>query len=133
MQSSWNGGQMASERNNGAVSSPKKDYITQLENWRKGCQMNQEVHYDGEDINEARRQTKCKLPSFLLRCLSFNKFSFRILAARPQSWREDEPSALHDSQPSRPFRYSSSGEDRFFSKGLTEERKGLDNISLPEW
>lgn len=137
---SWNGGQVEP-----SVWSPRNDYITYLENWRKGSQ---EKVPDREDISEGRRGISdldhsklCKFFSFRVRLslflfgITFNKFVFRILTARPQSWRVDEPTALRDLQ-SSPFSHSSRGEDRPFSKGQTGVSKKLgfwDNYSLPEW
>lgn len=60
IQSSWNGGQMEpSDWYSGAGSSPRKEYISSLENWRKGCHMGEEVPTDstvgsGEGISEAK-------------------------------------------------------------------------------
>lgn len=64
-QSSWNGGQTEpSEWSGGAGSTPKKEYITQLENWRKGS------HMDEEDIIEERRVSSVTGPSKSCKLLS---------------------------------------------------------------
>lgn len=134
---------------NGVGSSPRKEYITRLENWRRGN--DEEVPDGGEDTSEARRGTSsalgnnkcCKFSTLLRPRLPFgfvwnyfNKYFFPILATRPQSWRVDDPPSLRDLQSSRPFSNSSSCEDRPVFKGQTGERKKLgfyDNTLLPEW
>lgn len=69
MQSSWSGSPAeGSDSNRGVGSGPRTEYISQLENWRKGCPMDEEVAEaivgSGEDETRRSNNKWCKLCSF---------------------------------------------------------------------